>query len=280
MNILSIQSTVAYGHVGNSAAVPVLQFLGHDAWPVATVSFSNHPEHGRWTGRVIGRDETAEIVDGLADLGVLARCDAVLSGYLGSAGNGEVLLDAVSRVRAANADALFCLDPVIGNEDKGVFVDPALPGFFRDRAIGQANIVVPNRFELAQLTGRDTDTATAARDAARSLLALGPRIVVTTGLRDGDRIGTLACTADHAWLATTPYVSGVTDIGAGDVITAIFLARYLESRDVPAALTHATAATCGIIRRTRELGRDELAIVAARAELTAPSLEAPVASLD
>jgi len=151
--VLSLQSRVAYGHVGNAASVFPLQRLGIEAWALDTVAFSNHTGHGRWRGSVIPAAEIASLFEGIADLGILPRIDAVLSGYLGDRATGPVLLDIVARVRAANPEALFCVDPVIGDVETGSYVTEGIAEFFRDRALAVADIVTPNHFELEYLTG-------------------------------------------------------------------------------------------------------------------------------
>src|SRR3954464_14347457 len=153
VNILSIQSWVAYGHVGNASAVFPLQRLGAEVWAINTVQLSNHTGYGAWTGQVFTGDAVRELVDGIASRGVLGRCDAVLSGYMGDGGIGEAILDTVSRVRTANPASLYCCDPVIGDEGRGVYVRPGIPALIRDRALPEADIATPNAFELAELTG-------------------------------------------------------------------------------------------------------------------------------
>src|SRR5947209_11157152 len=112
MNILSIQSWVAYGHVGNAAAIFPLQRLGAEVWAINTVQFSNHPGYGSWTGQVATSAEISTLVDGVEARGALSACDAILSGYMGDPSIGEAILDAVRRVRRANPSALYCCDPV------------------------------------------------------------------------------------------------------------------------------------------------------------------------
>src|SRR3954452_7573125 len=167
--ILSIQSWVCYGHVGNSAAVFPLQRLGFEVWAVDTVQFSNHTGYGAWRGRVFEATHIAELIDGIAERGVLGACDAVLSGYMGDAALGEAILDAVRRVKAANPRALYCCDPVIGDVGRGVFVRPGIAEFLRDRAVPAADIVTPNHFELERLVGREVATVEEAIDAAREI---------------------------------------------------------------------------------------------------------------
>ena len=273
MNVLSIQSAVTYGHVGNSAAVFALQRLGHAAWPLDTVQYSNHPGHDAWQGQITEAGLLRTLLDGLDGHGVLGRCDAVLSGYLGSAENGAVALDAVDRVRAANSGALYCCDPVIGNARKGRFVAAEVADFIRTQAVPRADILVPNRFELGLLAGVEIGDAAAARQAAESLPAA---VVVATGLRRGDRIGVLACAEvgdgeAAAWLVETPFLDGVTDDGAGDLLSALFLGRYLPDRAVVPALEHAVAATFAIIAATQAAGADELCLVAAQDQLASPA---------
>src|SRR5918995_203814 len=182
MNILSIQSHVAYGHVGNAAAVFPMQRLGVEVWPIHTVQFSNHTGYGAWKGRVFDGAAIAELVEGIAERGVLGRCDGVLSGYMGSADIGNAILSAVGRVRASNPDALYCCDPVIGDVGRGVFVRPGIPEFMRERAVPAADIVTPNHFELDQLTDRATTNIADVLAAVDLVHARGPRVVLVTSL--------------------------------------------------------------------------------------------------
>ena len=169
LNILSIQSSVAYGHVGNSAAVFPLQRLGIEVWPVITVHFSNHTGYGAWRGPVLGPDDIAEVLTGIEERGVLPSCNAVLSGYMGDAGLGRLIVDAAAKVKALNPQALYCCDPVMGDVGRGFFVRPGIPDFMRQTAVPAADIITPNAFELAWLT--DTPIASvpdASRAAARA----------------------------------------------------------------------------------------------------------------
>src|SRR3954471_18682082 len=111
MNILSIQSHVAYGHVGNAAAVFPMQRLGVEVWPIHTVQFSNHTGYGAWRGRVFDGPAIEEAGPGIGERGALSACDGGLYGYTGPAETGAAILAAVARVRDANPAALYCCDP-------------------------------------------------------------------------------------------------------------------------------------------------------------------------
>src|ERR1700704_2073876 len=138
MTILSIQSSVAYGHVGNSAAVFPLQRIGVEVYPVYTVHFSNHTGYGAWRGLVLPVEAVAEVIRGIEERQVFARCDGVLSGYMGDVSLGKVVLEAVEKVRIANPSGAYCCDPVIGDVGRGVFVRPGIPEFMRDHAVPAA----------------------------------------------------------------------------------------------------------------------------------------------
>ena len=276
MNVLSIQSSVVYGRVGNRAAVPALERLGHDVWPLDTVAFSNHPAHGAFRGRVVPAAEVAELIEGLAARGVLGRCDAVLSGYLGEAATGAVVADAVARVRAANPNAIYCCDPVIGEVGRGVYVRAGIAEAFRDRIVPLADVVTPNPFELELLTGRPTTTIESARAAADALLARGPGLVVATGLRlDGapGELAVLAATRGTAWVVRHPKRQ-VRVWGTGDAFAALFLGVYLARRDPRAALEHAVAAMDELLAVAEARDADELPLIsrAGRAGPPASSL--------
>ena len=270
--VLSVQSRVAYGHVGNAASVFPLQRLGIEAWALDTVAFSNHTGHGQWRGSVIPAADIAVLFEGIAALGVLPRIDAVLSGYLGDAATGPVLLDIVGRIRQANPAALFCCDPVIGDIDTGSYVTEGIAEFFRDRALALADIVTPNRFELEYLTGRTIANLAEAGEAAAALRALGPGIVLVTSLESAaDRIAMLAAGPDGVWAVETPRLPVVLN-GCGDVTAALFLARLLRGEALPDALARTAASIYAVIETTMRLERHELALVAAQDELVSPSL--------
>jgi pyridoxine kinase len=281
VNVLSIQSRVVHGHVGNSAAGPVLQRLGHEVWALDTVTFSNHPAHGGWRGRIVPPAELAELLDGLAERGLLAHCDAVLSGYLGDPGTVAVVEEAVTRVRAANPGALYACDPVIGEVGRGVYVRPGLPEAFRDTLVPRADLVTPNPFELAYLGGGPVGTLAEARAAAARLRARGPELVVATGLRLAeapDRVTVLAVSAGGAWRASVPHRQAPA-WGAGDTFAALFLAVYLRARDVAAALGHAVAALDAVLAATEAAGAPELALIAAQDALVRPARAVAVEGL-
>jgi pyridoxine kinase len=275
MNILSIQSHVTYGHVGNSAAVFALQRLGFEVWPLHTLQFSNHAGYDGFTGQVFTAGHLREVVDGLAARGVLGSCDAVLSGYLGAADAGLAVLDAVARVKAANPAALYACDPVMGDADGGLYVDAALPGFFRDRALALADIVTPNIFELELLSGATLATLDDAVAAARGLTERGPGVVLVTGLvhdtTHADEIEVLAVTAQGAWRSITQLLAcDPQPNGAGDLLAALFLGHYLRTRDAALALEAAVAANFAVLEATHFAGTRELQLIPAQDGLVAP----------
>jgi len=279
MNVLSIQSHVAYGHVGNASAVFPMQRLGVEVWPIHTVQFSNHTGYGAWRGRVFDGPAIEEIVEGIAERGVLPRCDGVLSGYMGSADIGNAILAAVARVRAANPDALYCCDPVIGDVGRGIFVRPGIPEFMRDHAVPAADIITPNQFELDFLAGAATETLAAAKQAVARVHALGPRVVLVTSLHTGetpaDAVDLLAGEGGRFWRVRTPKLSIAVN-GAGDAIAALFFVHYARSRSAANALGEAAASIHGLLKRTEAAGSREILTVAAQDEFVAPTHRFPV----
>jgi pyridoxine kinase len=271
--ILSIQSQVAYGHVGNSAAVLPLQRLGFEVFPLNTVQLAHHPGYGAWRGHKLAPEQLTEILRGLEERGVLGRCAAVLSGYLGDAAIVEVVRRAVAGVRAARPDAVYLCDPVIGDDGPGVFVSEGVPEAIGAHLVPLADIALPNRFELAHLTGltiRSLEDALAAADALR---AQGPRLVVATGLLLPDRAGelaVLAATADEAWLVATPQLPLATGAGTGDAFSALFLGHYLAVGELRTALERAVGAMFALVARTSAEGAEELRLVAAQDDYRVP----------
>ena len=294
MRILSIQSSVAYGHVGNSAATFPLQRLGHEVYPVLTVHFSNHTGYGSWRGQVLDPAVVAEVIAGIDDRGALAGVDAVLTGYQGSPGVAEVVLDTVARVRALNPAAVYCCDPVLGDTGRGMFVLPGVPELMRDRVVPAADIITPNEFELAYLAGvevaelGDLDTLLDAVDRVRST---GPSTVLVTSVehlrgrtvvpnpggapgaadgRAGDSIGLLAVDPTGAFLVTTPHLP-ISVNGAGDVTAALFLAHLPAG--IESALAKVASSVHAILRRTLHSGAREIQLIQAQDEIASPAGE-------
>lgn len=272
--VLSIQSHVAYGHAGNSSAVFTLQRLGIEVWPVHTVQFSNHTGYGAWTGRVFDGQFVDEVVQGIADRGVLPGCDAVLSGYLGSPDIGHAVVGTVARVREANPAARYCCDPVIGDVGRGVFVRPGVPEFIRDVALPAADLVTPNHFELDLLSGRTTRTTAEVKDAVAAVQATGPATVLTTSLvtddTPDDAVDLLASQGGRHFRVRTPRL-GLSVNGAGDAVAALFLAHHLRTGSAEQAVAAAAASVWGLLARTEAAGSREILLVAAQDELVAPS---------
>ena len=273
MNLISIQSHVVYGHVGNSAAVFPLQRLGVEVWPVHTVQFSNHTGYGKFQGRVFDAALIRDLVAGLETRGVLGECDGVLSGYVGSPEIGAAILDAVATVKRANPAARYCCDPVIGDVGKGAFVREGVADFMRDKAVAAADIVTPNHFELDTLTGRPSRTLAEARAAVKALQARGPRAVLVTSLAvddtPADAVDLLACDDTGEFRLRTPKLDVVAN-GAGDAIAALFCAHYLRSGRIDEALSRAASAMFGVLSKTAEAGAPEIQLVLAQDEIVSP----------
>ena len=274
MNILSIQSHVAYGHVGNDAAVFPLQRLGAEVWPIHTVQFSNHTGYGAWRGEVFGAASIRDVMRGIEERGVLPSCDGVLSGYMGSAEIGSAILDAVYRVKAANSKARYCCDPVIGDVGRGVFVRPGIPEFLRERAMQAADVVTPNQFELDYLSGLTSKTVAEAVRACGAIHAMGPKTVLVTSLHvEGtpkDSIELLVSNPGGCFRVRTPLLD-ISVNGAGDTIAALFFYHLLKGGSASEALSKAASSIFGMLKRTKETDASEILLVAAQEEFVKPS---------
>ena len=274
MNILSIQSWVAYGHVGNAAATFPLQRMGVEVLPIHTVQFSNHTGYGSWKGRVFDAGMISELVEGIEQRGVLGECDGILSGYMGSADIGAAILDAVTAVKRASPAARNCCDPVIGDVGRGVFVREGIPEFMRNKAVPAADLITPNQFELDYLSNRASRTLRQARDAVKAVHDLGPRAILVTSLHTEETpensIDLLASDESGCFIVRTPLLPLAVN-GAGDAIAALFFAHYLRSGKIAEALSRASSAIFGVLAKTAKAGAREIQLVAAQDEIVKPS---------
>ena len=269
MKILSIQSHVVYGHVGNRAAVFPLERMGIEVWPLNTVQLSSHTGYGQSKGMIFPRSHIAELWDGLEAIGCASSCDAVLSGYLGSPEIGGAILEILAAIRKKNPSVLYCCDPVMGDYERGLYVKPEIPVFFRNEALRLSSIIKPNQFEAELLSGITIDSVDAARLACSALHSMGPGMILLTSLDaipgPGDRISTVLSMRGEAYVVRTPrFAFPVPPHGAGDMASALFLGYYLKSRDPVAAFEKTANAVHRVFEATFSAQSRELCILEAQ----------------
>lgn len=281
-NILSIQSAVAYGHVGNSAAVFPLQRIGHEVWPVYTVNYSNHTGYGAWGGPIIPADDVAAVLAGVKDRGAFSLIDGILTGYQASPEIADVIVGTVRDIKAENPDALYTCDPVMGSATSGCFVADSIPPLFRSTIVPAADIITPNQFELGYLTERDVtdlESTLAAVDAAREM---GPSTVLVTSVKrpetPEDAIEMIAVDDHGKWIVRTPRLPFKRN-GSGDVTAALFTGHYLRGRDAKDALAKTASSVFDLLRVTLEADSQELKLVEAQDYYANPQLQFEVEAL-
>ncbi len=266
-SVISIQSHVCYGHVGNAAATLPLQSLGFEVWPIMTVQFSNHTGYGAWTGQIFTTEHIRELVHGMEQRGALASCRALLSGYMGAASLGEAILETHRMLKKHTPEAIYTCDPVMGDVGRGVFVQPEIPAFMKDHAVPAADVITPNQFELELLTGVSVRTLDDALEGAARALDMGPKVVLVTSLQhEGTpegRIEMLAVTRQGAWIVDTPMLPVTPPPnGAGDAVSALFLGRLLQGHSPDQALAKTAGAIFKVFEITHGVGARELQLVA------------------
>lgn len=276
MKVLSIQSAVAYGHVGNSAAVFPLQRIGVEVMPVYTVNFSNHTGYGAWRGPLISPDDVRAVIDGIEDRGAFPKIDVILSGYQGSEGIADVILDAVARIKAVNPDAVYSCDPVMGNAKSGCFVAPAIPVLLRDRVVPAADLITPNQFELGYLTGTEPGALESTLESVDLARESGPRTVLVTSVERPDReegtIEMLAVDDRGAWIVQTPLLPMKAN-GSGDVTAALFTAHHRRTGDAADALARTASSVFDLLANTHDSGERELQLVESQEAYAHPRMQ-------
>lgn len=276
MNILSIQSHVSYGHVGNSAAVFPLQRIGHEVWPVHTVNFSNHTGYGQWGGELIPAAQVRNVIDGMEQRGAFERIDAILSGYQGGSDIADVIVDAVARIKEANPQAVYACDPVMGNAKSGCFVSDLIPPLLRDKVVPVADSITPNQFELEYLTGVPAHDTTSTLEAIAAAQEMGPDTVLVTSVRrpetPADAIEMIAANEQGAWLVRTPFIDFKRN-GSGDVTAALFTGHYIRERDAADALALTASSVFDLIETTFTADSRELLIIESQEAIAHPRLQ-------
>lgn len=275
MNVISIQSQVAYGHVGNSAAVFPMQMRGIDVVAVPTTLLSNRPGYPTIRGRVLEAPLVADLLLGIEERGAVDTAQMILSGYLGSADNAAVVADFVARAKAKNPALLYCCDPVLGDRDRGLFVHADIPPLVRDLLCPLADIITPNHFEFEWLSGAKAASIDQVLKAARAFMARGTVVITSAELADTPEgeIETLAVERAKedfkAFRVRTPKLP-ISPNGTGDLFAALLVAARVRGFDTPDALSHAASAIFAVLERTAASGTEEMRIVESAEQLVHP----------
>jgi pyridoxine kinase len=264
MTVISIQSQVAFGHVGNSAAVFPMQMHGIEVIAVPTTLLSNRPGYLTIRGRVLDAQLVADLLLGVEERGALDTTKMILSGYLGSPEIAAVVANFVARAKASHPAISYCCDPVLGDRDRGLFVHADIPPLVRDLLCRLANIITPNHFEFEWLCGAKAATVDQAIEAAQTLLARGPSTIVVTSAEltdtpDGE-IETLAIERSKAWRVRTPKLP-ISPNGTGDLFASLLVSARVGGSSTPEALAHAASAIFAVLERTAIRGTEEMRIV-------------------
>ncbi len=275
-HILSIQSHVVFGYAGNKAATFPMQLLGADVWALNTVQFSNHTQYGKWKGEVLPQGLIGEIVQGILGIDRLKLCNAVLSGYMGSAEQVQEIVDVVHEVKKANPEAIYLCDPVMGHPDKGCIVADGVKEALCELAVPQADILAPNLVELRVISGQPVENFEQAIAAVKTILAKGVKKVLVKHLsnvgKEKDTFEMLLGTTDGIWHITRPlYAFKLQPVGVGDLTSGIFLANLLNGKSDIEAFEHTANAVNEVMRLTSQSELYELQIIAARNEILNPT---------
>ncbi|WP_410678773.1 pyridoxal kinase PdxY [Avibacterium paragallinarum] len=274
--LLSIQSHVVYGYAGNKSATFPMQLLGIDVWALNTVQFSNHTQYGQWTGMVMPKEQIGEIVQGIDNIGELHKCDAVISGYIGSAEQVEEIIHAVQKVKSRNPNAVYLCDPVMGHPDKGCIVADGVKENLINLAMAKADIITPNLVELRELSGLPVENFAQAIEAVKVILSKGPKKVLVKHLskvgQDPSQFEMLLANEQGIWHISRPLHQFAKEpVGVGDLTAGLFMANLLNGKSDLDAFEHTANAVNDVMSVTQQQQAYELQIVAARDQILHPN---------
>jgi len=259
VTVLSIQSSVIFGYVGNNIARPVLQTLGYDVWCVDTVNFSNHPGYGSFTGSVKEAHKIQEEINGLVNLDILGECDAILSGYLGEVETAKTVSRTIELIKEQNETAIYLLDPVIG-DDGQIYVKNGLIEAFKNELLPKADVILPNQSELGWLSGLKINDVSSLKTASKYLIRCGAKTVVVTGIPEIETLTNYVVTSDAFWAISTPKLNRKFS-GTGDLFSSLFTGAFLQTKDLYNALNFATEGCSIVVRETQKKDSKELSVL-------------------
>ncbi|MEJ5021223.1 pyridoxal kinase [Ochrobactrum vermis] len=259
-SIISIQSQVVHGHVGNSAAVLPMQAHGLNVAAVPTTLLSNNPHFETMRGRVLESELVGDLLRGVEERGLIETSRYIVSGYLGSQANGDVVAAFVERARQINPDIKYICDPVMGDTNLGVFVADPVVECIVERLVPLADLLTPNQFELGLITQTEVTSWPALETAVARVQAFrGAKLVVTgcnladtpEGLLENivfDRKGTRLASSHLP----------ILPVGTGDLFTGLLTAKLARGNTLVEAARGAAATVFEVLKRTMEAGEQDM----------------------
>ncbi|WP_418593690.1 pyridoxal kinase [Ponticoccus sp. (in: a-proteobacteria)] len=261
--VISIQSQVVLGHVGNSAALFPMQAAGLEVAAIPTVVFSNTSDYPTLRGRALPPEFFSDLLQGARERGLPERADYILTGYIGSLDVAQMVADFVAEAKAANPRLRYVCDPVMGDEGPGLYVPEAIAGVMRDRLLPMADIATPNPFELAWLTGLPI-RGLADLQAARAALHIAPAAhLIATGCVLGDTRQGMLETVLLGPEGPSRHPTERLPIalpGTGDLFAGLLVAGIGRGLPVPRAIETAQALTARALRHAKALGAGEVVL--------------------
>lgn len=275
-HILTLQSHVVYGHAGNAAAVFPMQRLGHQVSVLNLLQFSNHTGYGAWGGKALSVQELQDVLLGLKNIGVLDQLDAIISGYIGNVEQAKAIYDFIADLKQKNRSLIYCCDPVMGDDGRGLYVKPEIAAFIQTQLIQLADWMTPNLFELSQLSQSSILSVKQALEACESLLFRFPTLkglLATSIANDKNHTGMLLVTREYAYHCETPKFDLIASVhGTGDVTAATFISHILKGDQAVDAMQKAANTLCDMTKYTYEHNLTELAIIPAQDAIVQPSM--------
>jgi pyridoxine kinase len=263
MLVISIQSQVVHGHVGNSAAVPALQAAGVNVAAVPTTLLSNHPRYPTLRGRVLEAGLVADLLKGVEERGLVDQAAVLITGYLGSPENAAVVADFVERALSRNSKLVYLCDPVIGDDGR-VYVADGILDVLRHRLLPAAHLITPNQFELELLSGVTIADAGGLRASATAIAGQGRIDIVATGCTLTDtpagQVETILCADGQLSRFATPLLP-IRPYGTGDLLTGLIAAHLAKGAAIEAAVRLAVETIFAVLVRTQESGSAEMRLV-------------------
>lgn len=278
--IVSIQSHVLHGHVGNCAAVPAMRALGAQVTAVPTTLLSNHPHYPTMRGQILDAGLVADLLLGVEERGLAAHATVLVTGFMGSVAVGEVVADFVERTLSRNPDVIYVCDPVLGDDDLGGFADGALLGLFRERLLPLATVATPNGWEACKIA--ELPAAIGEMDLLQALRDRGLRdVVITGGSATDERLRNLVLEGQDVSAIETPRLP-VRPAGTGDMFTGVLAAQLGEGARLENAARRATAMTFAMLERTPPTPWAEMPIesnIDSVARMASPFAPVPIGTL-
>lgn len=238
-HIISIQSTVSTGYVGNNSASLAIQLHGINCVAIPTILLSSHTDKSVYYGETISKELFNKLAKGVLEIDIAKQTQYVISGYLKSQDIIDATAQLIQELKKQNS-ITYIYDPVFGDtRTDGLYIPKEQADYSMEKLLPLSDILTPNHFELEYLSGRNIANEKELVEAVKSHPLLSQKqIILTTAELSKNVNHQLEVILIERGVLTHFYSENipVEVVGTGDLFTGVLSAQLTLGHSLPTAI--------------------------------------------